>query len=242
MTPPGTARGIATPALLKARRPRRLSIANAIVFGIARRIPRVRHSRPAPRGQRRESETAISSSRRKPKTASIVQKHAYIRTTTCLTKFAPVSHQNRTCLTQFAPVPHQNHARLTQFSPVSKNTEFSRFAHCCGGHPHRRLVPSQRGPCIIQRSGRAFHSFPLLGINRARGRSLAGAPLVPLLSQANLLPSHGCPLDSTSRHISQHCLPTQGFPNAIIWLAVGPIRRTRHASSRPGQRGRSGTC
>jgi hypothetical protein len=96
---------------------------------------------------------------------------------TCLTKFAPVPHQKHACLTKFAPVPHQNRTCLTQFSPVSKSSTPSRLAQCCGGHPHCRLVPSQLDPLIIQRSRRAFHSFPLLRINRAHCPLLGGAPL-----------------------------------------------------------------
>ena len=139
---------------------------------------------------------------------------------TCLTKFAPVSHQNRTCLTQFAPVPLQNHACLTRFSSVSKNTELSRMAQRCGGHPHRRLVPSQRGPRIIQHSGRAFHSFPLRRINRTRCPSLAGATLVPPLSQPILLPSDGFPFDFTGRQ-QPILFAHPGFPTLAFGSPLG---------------------
>ena len=146
----------------------------------------------------------------------------------CLTKFASVSHQNRTCLTQFAP--------------VSKSTEPvlpSRLAHCSGDHPHRRLMPSQRGPLIIRRSRRAFHRFPLLPITRALSLRAGALPCPTAIPKQFCIPSHSCPLDSMSQpspSLSAHL----GFPTLSFGSSLA--LRTRHASSRPAQRGGQAPC
>jgi hypothetical protein len=53
------------------------------------------------------------------KTASVVPQQQYAFHIICLTKFAPVSHQNRTCLTQFEPVSKITESVLPQpFGPL----------------------------------------------------------------------------------------------------------------------------
>src|SRR6516164_8305912 len=80
-------------------------------------------------------------------------------------------------------------------------------------------MPSQRGPLTIQRWRRAFHSFPATEDQASALSLLAGAQLVPLLSQAILSPSHGCPLDSTGQPSSSRSahlgFPTRSFGSSL---------------------------
>ena len=146
----------------------------------------------------------------------------------CLTKFASVSHQNRTCLTQFAPVSKSTEPVLPQpFGPLLRRSSAS-TAHA---FPTRPTDNTTFATSISQIPTTADHPGTVL--------ACWCASLSHCHSQAILLPSHSCPLDSMSQpspSLSAHL----GFPTLSFGSSLA--LRTRHASSRPAQRGGQAPC
>jgi hypothetical protein len=151
---------------------------------------------------------------------------------TCLTQFAPVSRQNHTCLTQFSPVPHQNHTCLTQIRTcLKKHRTYCTPAVC---PPLQRSSTSKARAIPTRPTDNSTFRTSISRIPTAedqpRALSIAcWCILVPTLSQPILSPSHGFPLDSTSRKqptMSAHPgFPTPPFGSPLARYGGRGMRR-----------------
>ena len=141
----------------------------------------------------------------------------------CLTKFASVSHQNRTCLTQFAPVSKSTEPVLPQpFGPLLRRSSAS-TAHA---FPTRPTDNTTFATSISQ--------IPTTADHRALSLRAGALPCPTAIPKQFCIPSHSCPLDSMSQ--PSPSLPAHlGFPTLSFGSSLA--LRTRHASSRPAQRG-----
>jgi hypothetical protein len=195
------------------------------------------HHVDADESERRRS-TTCSSSRRRPATASdLPQQHGKRSTSE-----PRVSHHIRTgyhtCLTEFAPVSHQNHTCLTRIRSCLKK--------------YRTCATPAVCPLLWRSSTLKAHAVPTRPTDRSTfGTSISLIPTTwdpsPALSLACRCTP--CPTAIPSNSVTVPLLPI-GFyqPTESLTFSppqipnVGPIRRTRHASSRPCATRRSGTC
>jgi hypothetical protein len=107
-------------------------------------------------------------------------------------------------------------------------------------------MPSQRSPRIIQRSGRAFHSFPLRPHQPRTIPYLLVHPLVPLLCPSNPVTVPWLPIGFTSRKrptLSAHLkfptlIPSRSVPWSRLSRGAGWRQAVQACRLMDGQHGR----